>query len=412
MKLTFADGEKIGVFEDGKKTVYESAYIRKYKENTLQSVKNREWKSRTDAMLAEDYYFNMPDETEVRAAVTAVTPTVEDNKLIYAFVLNGTSGIYYKYTDDKEKTEAHVLSSNELEFRSLSVFQTGETLGTVQTDSVSSRIAIFGKNGDFKYLTDGDSLDENPTFDKDGNILFNSYAVGRDSGNNFVAYMPSEIYSLNPATMEMRELVTDEKYSYIKPFADGKGNVYCIRKTDAEQKENVFLQILLIPVRIVQALVGFISAFVACFAKKPLIGGQSARSLGNGEMARNGADGKKAWINNTLVNIDKEWKRNKKSDEYGLIPRSWKLVKLVPDEQGNFERFQEYELASGVADFVYAEENGETVLFYTNGKHVFKVWDYGAGGKKEKLFDTDFCVRLGILQKRNTLSDDGLFDSL
>ena len=63
-------------------------------------------------------------------------------------------------------------------------------------------------------------------------------------------------------------------------------------------------------------------------------------------------------------------------------------------------------MASGVADYVILEENGRTVIVYTNGKRIFKLVD----GKKEKLFDTGFCVKLGALTKTTNSKD--LFDRL
>ncbi len=399
MKIGFSDGEKIGVFENGKKTLFSCSYIEKYKENALRSVKNKEWKKSTDLMIDDAYYFETPDETQVRAGVNCVSPTSEENNFLFSFSVGINSGIYSKTTDDEEKTESHFVSSGELEFGALYVSSKYGILGGVQTDSVAANIAQFEKNGDFKYLTGGDSLDENPSFDTDGKILFNSYAVGRDANNAFITYLPSEIYRLDPVTQQMEELIFDDRYSYIKPVADDKGNIYCIRKPAAEKQEgNVFLDILLIPVRIVQAIVGFISAFVLCFAKKPMVNGQSARSIGNGEAAKNGADGKKVWINNNLINIEKELKRNKKREEYGFIPRNWVLVRLEPNQDGSFEGCKEYDLAFGVADFALLEENGEKKLVYTNGKRVLLLHDYGDHGKKEKLFETDFCLRVNALR--------------
>ena len=392
MRLTYVDGEKIGVYEDGKNTVYDSAYIVKYRQNTLQSVKNREWKQRSDMMIADEYYFQTQDEREIHAQITAVVSTDEDNKLVYAYVVNGTSGVYYKYLDDKEKTEAHIVSSGEVEFRSITAYSDGKMLITVQTDLVASRIAILQANGDYQYFTAGDSLDENPSYDPEGRIIYNSYAVGRDRNNNFVTYMPSEIYALHPYSLELTTLLTDEKLSFVKPIIEKDGTLYCIQKPDGEKTgESPIMQILLIPVRIVQAFVGMISAFVSCFAKKPLVSGTSARSIGNGGDAAKKVDHKKALINNKLVDIDKELEKNKKSDDYGFIPRSWRLIAIKPQTGGNYAKDEAVELASGVADYALIHDNGQTVIVYTNSKRVFKLTP---DGKKEKLFNTDFCIKI------------------
>lgn len=92
---------------------------------------------------------------------------------------------------------------------------------------------------------------------------------------------------------------------------------------------NPIVEILMIPVRIVQAIAGFISAFVMCFSGKSLVSGQSGRSaIGDGSAAKKGGDAKKVFINNNLLNVDKELKKNKKQEDYGFIPSSWKIVRL------------------------------------------------------------------------------------
>lgn len=248
----------------------------------------------------------------------------------------------------------------------------------------------------------GDSLDENPSFDSAENcVLFNSYGVGRDANNNFIEYMPSEVYRLNLSTLDVELVVSDPKFSYIKPLADSKGDIYCIKKPGSEKTGgNPIVEILMIPVRIVQAIAGFISAFVMCFSGKSLVSGQSGRSaLGDGSAAKKGGDAKKVFINNNLLNVDKELKKNKKQEDYGFIPSSWKIVRLGKNGASDTE------IASGAADFCLVEEDGKTKFVYTNGKHIFSVEE---GQKRQKLADTDFCLKVGGIARAH--SDGKLFD--
>ncbi len=407
MRFVFSDGEKIGVYKDGDIHRYESNYITHYREAAMQSVKSKEWKtkSHTARMLAEDYYFDEEDETRVEAAIHGVALTESENRIVYAFSANDSSAIYSKILDDEIKTEAHIVSSGDVEFMSVSYNANGEMLAAVQTDLYTSRIALFPKDsGDYKCVTGGDSLDENPSFDAGGKaVLFNSYGVGRDGNNNFVEYTPSEIYRLDLSTLDVEVLASDPKFSYIKPIADGDGNVYCIKKPGSEKTGgNPIVEILLIPVRIVQAIVGFVSAFVMCFAHKPLVSGQSGRSIGNGSAAKNASpDAKKIFINNNLLNVDKELKKNRKQEDYGFIPASWKLVRLARGET------PETELASGAADFCIVEEDGKKRFVYTNGKHIFEVEE---GQKRKKLVDTEFCLKVGGLTTARADGGQSFFD--
>jgi hypothetical protein len=225
--------------------------------------------------------------------------------------------------------------------------------------------------------------------------------VGRDGNNNFIEYMPSEIYRLNLSTLDVEAIASDPKYSYIKPLSDADGNVYCIKKPNRERSGgNPLVEVLLIPVRIVQAIAGFISTFVMCFSGKSLVSGSAVDS--GGGAAKNGKrDAKKVFINNNLLNVDKELKKNKKQEDYGFIPSSWKLVKLARGGEA------EKELASGVADFCLVEENGKKEFVYTNGKHIFSVEE---GQKRKKLTDVDFCLKVGSMGDAKAADERNFFD--
>lgn len=409
MKFTFIDKEQLCVYKDGKTEKYESAYIARYRENLKREQKNREWKKNSDVMMYDGFYVD--GNGRVDAEICALSLTVEENKLLYVFSVNETSGIYYKYLDDEKKTEAHFITSNEESFGNIVVHQDGRIAGTVRKDLYTSDIAVFSPlGGDYKSVTSGDSKDENPFFGREGEIWFNSYGVGRNMENEFIRYMPSEILKINVRNMELKTELSDPRYSYIKPILDGDENLYCIRKPGEErEKRNFFLEILLIPVRIVQAIVGFISMFVTIFAGKPLVEGKGKTRSGNG--AAKHADERKIFIHNHLLNVEEELKKNKKSEDHGFIPLSWKLVKISKSENG-YEAEKAEELASGVADFCFAEEN---TIVYTNGKHIFAL-NTGSGEKRKKLVNVDFCVKLGALQSgsfsEGSAQDEDFFDGV
>lgn len=403
MKFSFTDGEKIGFYKDGKTEKFESSYIERYKETARRSAKNSEWKKNSDLMLYEGF---VNDNNEVRAEILSVCPTFEENKILYSFAVNESFGIYWKDLEDEKKTEAHFLTSNEEIFSDLSVNNTGDILGKVQKDPYASDIVVFSKNGgDYKTLTGGDSLDENPFFTQQG-IWFNSYGIGRNVNNEFVKYVPSEILRLNPVSMQIETVISDENYSFIKPVLDGEGNLYCIKKEGEEkEKKNVFLEILLIPVRIIQAIVGFISMFVTIFTGKPLVEGKGRSSYG-GSAAKN-PDGKKIFLHQTLLNVEKEMKKNKNTENGGFIPRSFKLVKIDLSNKENVE-----ELTSGVADFCLVEEEGEQALFYTNGKHIFQLKIEKGEWKRRKILNTDCCLKIASLNGLKTQEKEELFFQL
>ncbi len=405
MKFLYLDRDKIGVFKEGKTSFYESKYIEQYKENAKRMERNREWKKQTDAMMADGFYVGgEPIHTKIHSA----SFTTEENKIVYTLSVNELSRVCYKYLEDKEQTESNIVSSNEVTFLSFFMNEDGDAVGSVQTGEGKADIAVFSKeSGDYKLVTNGDSLDENPFIDEGGRVIFNSYGVGRDEDNEFVTYVPSEILEYNLQSGELKTVLADGKYSFVKPMKDSEGNLYCIRKPGAEkERENIFLQILLIPVRIVEAIIGFVSVFVSIFAGKPLVSG---KAMNGGGTRKRDKDPKEAFIHNQLVNVEREQKRNQKTADGGFIPREWKLLRYTKNE-GDFD--EEYtlaeELACGVADYCITEEDGKTVLLYTNGQKIFSLVKEEEKWTKKKLVNTDFCLKVSALygKKKKDAFDD------
>ena len=410
MKFTFIDKENLCVYTDGAVQKLDSEYAVQYRERTKRENRNKEWKKNSDAMMYDEFF---PDNDSVSVSITSISPTLEDNKIIYSLSINETSGIYYKYTDDEKKTEAHFLSSNEVNYHQISVFGNNAILGTVQKDLLTMDLAVFSmQGGDYKTITGGDSLDENPFLASNHEILYNSYGIGRNMNNEFVKYMPSEILKLNTRTLEIETVLTSDQYSFVKPVLDSEGGLYCIRKPSEEkERSNVLLDILLIPVRIVQALIGFVSLFVRVFTGKPLMKGKGKTS--NGASAAKNPDEQTITIHNYLLNVEKELKRNEKSGESGFIPHTWQLVKIPKTAGGDlfdntYDKDKAEVLAKGVADFCIADNT----LIYTNGKRIFAI-DFENGEiKKRKLLNTDFCIKLGAVYGQGKDNATDFFDMI
>ena len=108
---------------------------------------------------------------------------------------------------------------------------------------------------------------------------------------------------------------------------------------------------------------------------------RSAYKYSNGAMIHG-----KMWVNNWLLPIKKIARKNKRYDDLGFIPSDWKLVR--------YDDGKEVVLAYGVADFDLVEEDGKTVVVYTNGKSVYKLWEEDTGVEKERLFKTTRCVKV------------------
>lgn len=388
--IAFTDGTQIGVYRDGKIMKRESHFVLSYKENLRRINDNNAWKYEgAGYRFREGWYGGGYDEETPVAFLNGVTFTDRDSTVAYSFTVGESSGIYYKNFSLQKNDESHLIHSNSTEFLALANDKKeGGMLATIRKNGdVKFSLARFEKDGDYVTLTDGDSKDENASVSqKDGRILFDSAGVGRDGSDHFVTYGNAAVYTLDALTLAVDELKSDAAFSYIKPKEDKDGNLYAVKRPVKNKvRRNILLEILLIPVRIIEAIVGFVQFFVEIFAHKPLVKSKGGNTGGSNPAREESRDYKEVYVEGMLIEADKEMKRNARSKEkdVGFIPRSWQLVKISP-------RGEETVLKSGVADYALGADG----VYCTDGKHVHRV-SYD-GTERKKLFDTDFCLHIDV----------------
>lgn len=373
MKFLFSDGTDICVYEDGKITKRGSKFIEKFKAASINVERAKSWKhSGEGARFRGDTHPDAEDLT-FNENINGVYPD-KDWQAVYSFSVNNTSGIYKLNPYDEKGEETHVINSIEYEFAGGCLDTRANILATsVRRNGFNSDIALFDLNsGDWRTLTEGDTLDEDPFISPDdGNIIyFTSRGVGRDMSGAFAGYSPAGICKLNISALDIEEVAVSNKYSYIKPVAYN-GKLYAIKIPAKEKKPNPLIEILLIPFRIIQAIANFVNVFVRAFTGKSLASGGSNPAKGREY------DSRKEYIKGNLINADKEMKRNAKKNksDYGFIPLSWKLVEVESDKI----------IKSGIADFDILPDG---TIIATNGKRIFSIRDE----KSTKLCDAECCL--------------------
>jgi len=386
-EVLFCDGEKIGYFDGEKVTYRTSEYITRYREYAVQRTKNDEWKFGGEgARFRGDYeMYAARSEEKIYAYINGVRR--DGDGIVYTFTVNGSSGIYRMSLLGENVRENHLLSSAEEEYLSLDL-KPQDTLCavTVRRNAVTSQIALFNPVcSELSTLTDGDSRDENVTFSRtEENILyFDSAGVGRDFEGKFTGkYAPSQILKLNTETLEITEVAGSDKLSFIKPKEGKDGSLYFIRRPNKERRGgNPLVEMLLIPVRIFQAIVMFVQFFVRIFTGKNLISdGESPAESGDNPAKGRKKNAYKLMVDGNLIRVDEELKRNKrfKDKEYGFIPHEWQLIRRRKDGT-------EEVLRCGVCDFSLTASGG---IFCTDGRHVL----YGKDGVWKKIADAEVCL--------------------
>lgn len=394
-KIVFSDGDSIRVLDEGEEGTYASQYIADYRERMRRMVKNKEWKhSGMGAMFRGDTMseVGMDSETRVDAYINSVHAAGED-KVLYTFTVNQTSGVIEKTLSAKKDGERFILHTNDGELLSSDYNVTdGKFVAELKRGEISSDLVLLDtERGDYVSITDGDSRDENPSFSKKrpGVILYDSLAAGRNARGEFVEYAPAAVYEYDLNTLDLKEIRASEKYSYIKPVEDENGDIYCIRKPAKERdRHNPVVEILLIPYRLLMAIVNFIQIFVVFFTGKTMTGG------GNNPAKGRDTDSRQMIIRGNVIEVDKEIARNKKFKDKDLafIPASWKLVRIRGGE--------EEEMKSGICDFSLAEGG----VGCTNGRKVFFLKE----GKSEKIAEGELVLNVATVTRAPESGD--LFD--
>ena len=394
-KIVFSDGDSIRVLDEGEEGTYASQYIADYRERMRRMVKNKEWKhSGMGAVFRGDTMseVGMDSETRVDAYINSVHAAGED-KVLYTFTVNQTSGVIEKTLSAKKDGERFILHTNDGELLSSDYNVTdGKFVAELRRGEISSDLVLLDtERGDYVSITDGDSRDENPSFSKKrpGVILYDSLAAGRNARGEFVEYAPAAVYEYDLNTLDLKEIRASEKYSYIKPVEDENGDIYCIRKPAKERdRHNPVVEILLIPYRLLMAIVNFIQIFLVFFTGKTMTGG------GNNPAKGRDTDSRQMIIRGNVIEVDKEIARNKKFKDKDLafIPASWKLVRIRGGE--------EEEMKSGICDFSLAE--GGVVC--TNGRKVFFLKE----GKSEKIAEGELVLNVATVTRAPESGD--LFD--
>ena len=394
-KIIFSDGDSIRVLDEGEEGTYASQYIADYRERMRRMVKNKEWKhSGMGAVFRGDTMseVGMDSETRVDAYINSVHAAGED-KVLYTFTVNQTSGVIEKTLSAKKDGERFILHTNDGELLSSDYNVTdGKFVAELRRGEISSDLVLLDtERGDYVSITDGDSRDENPSFSKKrpGVVLYDSLAAGRNARGEFVEYAPAAVYEYDLNTLDLKEIRASEKYSYIKPVEDENGDIYCIRKPAKErERHNPVVEILLIPYRLLMAIVNFIQIFVVFFTGKTMTGG------GNNPAKGRDTDSRQMIIRGNVIEVDKEIARNKKFKDKDLafIPASWKLVRIRGGE--------EEEMKSGICDFSLAEDG----VVCTNGRKVFFLKE----GKSEKIAEGELVLNVSTVTRAPESGD--LFD--
>lgn len=386
-KIVYNDNLSIKTLNNGTVSEFSCNFYNNYVETLEKLNKSQEWKHQGIGANFRGDTVEYETTSYKNSYYNSLNALNSTDKALFSITINDVSGIFIKDFSSPKDNEAHVIHSNEASYNGSSPNNNGDKLVTaIKRDYFTSHLAVFDLNtSDFTELTDGDCYDFDATFSKTNSsvIYFATKGVGRNSDGDFVKYSPSSICKYNLDFVDVQEVLSSDNYSFVKPKDDENGNLYYIKRPEKAKKKSVFrflLDILLIPYRLIEAIVMFLEMFTMMFTGK----GFTKEKRASDVKTSNKHPGE-IFIEGNLINVENEYKNNlKHKDGYvGYAPWSWQLIKLSADGT-------ETVIKNGVIDYDIAK-NGDIIL--TNGKHILKITE---SGKTEKLAEATMCTKVSV----------------
>jgi hypothetical protein len=364
--ILYASNNRFFVISDSGVDEYDSQMIRKYRENVESIKSRREWKT-SGAGARFMGAHNPAGGGDVNDRTVHVNGAAAWGEcLVYSATLGEVGGLYRKPLQN-DAMEGHILASNDIQIHRISV--AGDSCAASVGYGMERHIAEFDLHtGQYRVLTEGDVIEDYPCYASDGSkIFFSSAGIALSQEGIPMGIGPSGVLCYHHGSSDIEELFASDKYDYFAPKECRDGDMLFIKRPykPIEQKGNVFLDILMFPLRIIRAIGGLLNFFSVMFGGEPLRSGQSGMDTKAKQQSE--AD---LFIEGNRINAEETLKENERTGEKypGIIPRSWELTKV--DRSG-----RQICVKKGVMDYMVCD-NGDIV--YSNGAAVIRLSEDGS----------------------------------
>ncbi len=186
--------------------------------------------------------------------------------------------------------------------------------------------------------------------------------MARNQAGFIVAQAHSTIQRLNLRSGTIDCVLDDSRYDFLHPRVTQGGDLLFIRRPHEEpsyRPENVALDVLLFPFRLVRAVFHYLNFFSLMYSRKPLTGASGPAMQ---------ADIKDIILKGKRIDAEKALRKEAPvAGIASLVPSSWQLVRR--DRQGNDKI-----LANNVASYDLGPDGS---IVFSNGRAVFRCQDDG-----------------------------------
>lgn len=374
----FVSDGKLCSAAGGRAAALASDTIETYRRTVRDINKRREWKSTGTGAQFMGVNIAVQTERDIDTSVQAVAAVAPD-KLIFAAALEDSCGLYSKNPQNPDEPEGYIMRKQDMRIYHLDYDPREQLLVLSASEGVVEKhLALCGEvYANFRFVTEGDSVDITPSFSlRDNQIIYFSTAgfyIDRSSRRGGVKYNHYSVSRYDMRTGDITDVVGDEAYDYLMPREDRGGVLYCIRRPrkPTDEKGPTLVDVLLMPVRLLRALFGWLNFFTQRYTGESLLKKDGGGSNPAKQQEKSDED---LFIEGNLVNAGQTLKENSlKGEKYpGIAPKSWELVRL--GAAGAVETVKR-----GILDYSFDAEGG---ILCSNGKYLLRI---APSGEEEVL---------------------------
>lgn len=230
----------------------------------------------------------------------------------------------------------------------------------------TAQLEVYDEDGTLKgAVTGGDSVDVGPSLvpGAASALLYQSTGVARHPERGHVAaFGHATLCRLDYRSGQLDTLVDEPAFDFVCPRLAADGTLYAIRrpvdKPVHERAGTALVDTLLMPVRLLKAVFGYLNFFSTIYGKEPL------RSAGGPRTPELDQDLGRLWLHGRMIELRKV--RDDPQYAGNLVPASWELVRRPPGRQWQIvaRHVAAFDLA---ADGAVLHSNGYDVVAWRDG---------------------------------------------
>ena len=366
------------------KTQLPSEAVEKYRRNIREINKNKAWKTSGTGAMFMGVYDELEADQHTYAQVESFL-VLDAQNLLYAANLENSCGIYLRDLPEAEAADRFILRRNDTNIFNIDYQPTSKKIiASVSDGGIEKHLALCSSDSTtYHIITEGESVDIHPHFSRQNPdlVYFSSAGIYYNPHKGTAHFSNYALSTLDLASGEITEILSDETYDYLHPKEDPSGRLHCLRikKGPAKNKGTRIIDILLAPIRLLKAIFNWLNFFSQRYSGEPL----TKQTSGHNPAKSQAKSAEEIFIADNLINAEQALKENSQQGEKypGIAPRSWELMARQAD--GSFASVKK-----GLIDYSF-DNQGQ--LIYSNGRYIIRRQ---ADGTEEVLSEANIAVNL------------------